>query len=205
MADIDLSSIFRYCGILLTRQLRTNISDKRIDIAGNSFSPIRPSTAAARARMLGAGVRRPRGKVGGFFNRGVNLNTGRTRRTAAKSVPITRLLFTGRFAKGAFQYSAQADHLRVYVSRGNYPVHWTQRPLSYSDIVAYNNQGSPRVNRQIGSPPLIFPNKGRADQVYALTRAAGVDKFLTGPSVNRYINDRIARAAFRKVFVEVKI
>lgn len=204
MPDVDLTSVFRYVGVLMVRDLRTNISERQAGIDGEPFTIIRPSTARARALILGAGVRGPGRHQGPFFNRNINL-AGRLRKSPARAVPVTRLLFTGRFAKGAFKYDARPDMLRVYVSRGNYPVHWTQQPVSYSDIVAFNNQGSPAVNRNIANPPLIFPNRGNQSQVEMMRSYGAAKKWLSSRAVNQYITDRIARAAFRKVSITVVV
>lgn len=204
MPDIDLSKIFAYCGNLFVRELRERVLSIREDIAGNSFSPIKPSTARARALILGAGVRGPGRHQGPYFNRNITLR-GKLRKSPARSVPITRLLFTGRFGKGAFKSAAYPDRLVVYVSRGNYPVHWTQQALSYADIVRYNNAGSPYVNRRIKNPPLIFPNKGRDDQVERMTAFKKSAAFLSSPAVHRYIQDKIALTALRKVSTTVEV
>jgi hypothetical protein len=204
MPDIDLTKVFQYIGTIFVRGMRTRISERRVDIAGKPFSLIAPSTAAARARILGANPRGPGRHQGPFFNRNIGL-TGKLRKRRATSVPVTRLLFTGRFAKGAFQYRAQADQVTVYVTRGNYPVHWTQQPVSFSDIVRFNNQGSPELNPHIKLPPLIFPNRGRDDQLHAMDEYKKAKAFISSPALNKQITDTIVRKAFRKVSVMVKV
>lgn len=201
----DLTRVFDYVGNLFVREMRTRILELREDIAGQKFTPIKPSTALKRQAMLGANRFRINRHAGSFFNRGITLTTQKVRRSPAKSVPITRLLFTGRFAKGAFTHKAYPDRVVVSVSRGMYPGHWTQPPVSYGDIVKWNNAGSPKVNPNIDSPPLIFPNPDRPEQVRRMTSYKKATDFIASPNVRNYVNDRLLRQALRKVSIEVTI
>jgi len=202
---IDFTKIFDYIGGLFTKELRLNITEVRQDLAGRPFSLIKPSTAKKRQAILGANKFFQNRHAGAFFNRGITLTTGKKRKSAAKSVPLTRLLFTTKFAKGAFRHRAYRDHLKVFVSRDQYPVHWTQEPISYADIARYNNAGSPDVNPYILEPPLIFPNAGKDDQVRGMKAFAQATEFLNEPATREYIADQVAAEALKKVSITVVV
>lgn len=157
---LNLTRIFQSIGQSFVRELQLNIRNQN-DIRGRRFYPIKPSTAKVRQSVLGANPSRVSiGNKG--LKKGIVPTTGKQRKSLATSVPITRLLFTQHFWRGAFKFKAEKDNVAISVSNDTYPDvrqrDGSSQHVSYADIVRFNNDGSSEVNRSITSPPLIFPN-----------------------------------------------
>lgn len=171
---LDLRKIFEDIGNRFTRELRLNIRNQK-DIRGKRFSYIKPSTALIRQSILGAN----RSHVSIGSNKGMNVSTGKKRKSPATSVPLTRLLFTKRFWQGAFSHRAEKDSVSIAVSLDVYPditKSGSSKSVTYSDIVKTNNLGSPQVNKNIVDPPLIFPNDEKEVMMMEAYKQA-VDRF----------------------------
>lgn len=198
---LNLSNILEKVGAIFQTELSQNINlQKQID--GRSFSPIKPSTAKARAAVIGANKVRQNRHGGAFFNRGIDQIKGRERKSVAKSVPITRLLFTKKFFLGAFQYKAYADYVLVFASRGMYPGHFTQSAVSYADIVRFNNAGTKDTNPNITNPPKIFPLTN--EDIKGMPAYGNALRYLNTSSVRKQIEEQIlAKGIARSIEVKV--
>lgn len=147
-----LKPLFTQIGQLFQRELMANI-DRQKDINGQRFSLIEPSTARGRASKMGA-----QSNMARIGNKAVDIRTGKVRKSVAKSVPVTRLLFTKRFWHGAFKFGAENESVAVFVNPDSYPIRAGESPITFKQIVRYNNQGEEKVNPKIKHPPLVFPN-----------------------------------------------
>jgi hypothetical protein len=87
-----------------------------------------------------------------------------------KSSSISRLLVTGRFARGAFGMRATGDGLSVFVREAKH-----SEGVSFGDIVRYNSRGQEEVNPHIQFPPLVFPTTPQEvlmmrEEIYELSK-----------------------------------
>ena len=194
---MNLKNLFTAIGQTFQKELKDNIKGQS-DINGSRFSLIKPSTAKARASKIGA--QKSRASIG---NKGIVPRTGKVRKSAATSVPMTRLFFTERFWKDAFKFTAHNESVEVFVNRGSYPVRAGESPIKFAEIVHYNNQGNPSVNKNITSPPLIFPNDmADVKKMSAWTQAE--DRFRASVN-NGEIYRAIAQQGLKDMTVELNI
>jgi hypothetical protein len=176
---LDLTPEMTKIGAYFQRNLEQNIH-KQTDINGVKFSRIAPSTARARASILGANKNRV--KLGA--SRGVVPTTGKKRKSVAGSVSLNRLLFSGNFVHNAFKSEPRKEEVRVYCNPSGYP----GEDVSYADIVRYNNRGSSAVNRYIINPPAVFPlSQGDVQKLQAYKYSVAL---LNSPAVMKKIIGR---------------
>ena len=150
---IDMTAFFARAGETLKLGLQGNIR-RQTDINEVPFSPIARSTAMARQREKGLG----RGLSVRLQTKATKNDT-RTRRgklVSSLHVNLHRLMNTNRFVTNAFGFKPGPQSVEISVSTDRY-----DQNVSYWDIVRYNNQGSPDVNKHIARPPLVWPNTER--------------------------------------------
>ena len=140
-------------GEILTDGLRSNIR-RQVDINESRFSNIARSTAMARQREKGLG----RGLAVRLQTKATKNDT-RTRRgklTSSLHVNLHRLMNTNKFVTNAFRSKPGPQSVEISVALDSY-----HKDVTYWDIVRFNNEGSPSVNRHIQRPPLVWPNTAR--------------------------------------------
>lgn len=110
---------------------------KQVDLNGNPFSYVKPSTAIRREKRWAGRVP----------------HTGKTRRGVRNQTALHRLWWTRNFAHNAYKSTYGPNFAKIFVSTAKHP----DSRATYNDIVRHNNLGSPVVNRHIQIPPKIFP------------------------------------------------
>jgi hypothetical protein len=131
-------------------------------IDGAAYSPRSVSTIRGAARRK-AGDRYvhftyvKEGRVGGS---GV-MRKGTHRSAAAMSYDSKRMWHTGHFAKGAFDFLADATGVSVFVKDSFYVSGWgaldPSKRQTFAQILRWNSRNFDEVNDKIVDPPLIFP------------------------------------------------
>jgi hypothetical protein len=150
--NLNFLKLFADIGNLWITELKQNIRRQQ-SIDGSKFYPVEASTAKARASKTGAQV-----KMARIGNKGIVPKTGKIRKSLAKSVAITRLVFTERFWQRMLVFTPRKLSLTVEGNPQPYDQH-----VSYSDIIAYNNRNSPETNQNVkpAKRPMIFPTNGK--------------------------------------------
>lgn len=159
---LDLSQYFERIGKLFKGELENNIRSQK-DIDGRNFIPVKQTTAISRQYANNA--RRKKGvTVGGTTKNRKALKVGAVvKGTYSKAgLDFKRLIFTGRFWQNAFKYQTSKDSVKVFVNDSYYTI-TSRSPVTYKQIVQWNNAGSPEVNRKILAPPLVFPKADESD------------------------------------------
>jgi hypothetical protein len=186
--SLNLKTLYNAVGQTFQRELERNVKVDQKGVDGSKFPPIKASTARARASKIGA-----QGKMARIGNKGIVARTGKVRKSAPTSVPMTRLLFTERFWRGAFRYKAHNDRVEVYVNTAPYPIRAGEKAITYSKIAEYNN----------GEPSVIFPrNVAEAKQMPAYQQAA--DRFRESLQSGE-ISKMFAEQGFKQVAYELNI
>lgn len=169
--DSNLSSFFsdffRKIGETFVSELRQSVL-KQKDIEGREYSRIKPSTAWNRVELLKQKRLKKHLSKGKTYSSFKNKKTdfvkgseGHNVRslTYPVGVKLTRLMNTKTFLSNAFQFRSTNKDVTIYVSENQYPVKdGTSAPVTYNQIVRWNDKNSAVVNRNIVRPPAIFPN-----------------------------------------------
>jgi hypothetical protein len=185
---LNLKTLFTDVGKTFKRAHERNIKVDQCDIFGHRMPLIKASTAKARASKIGA-----QKKMARIGNKAIVARTGKVRKSIAKSVPMTRLLFTERFWRGAFKFTAYEQHVEVFVSSDAYPIREGEKPIRFDEIVEYNN----------GKPSVIFPRTiAEVEQMPAFKEAEAriKDLFFSGA-----LGEQIFTQALQAVQKEINI
>jgi hypothetical protein len=150
--SLNFLKLFSDVGNLWTTELKQNIRRQQ-SIDGSKFYPIEASTARARASKTGA-----QSTMARIWNKGIVPKTGKVRKSLAKSVAITRLVFTEKFWQRMLVFAPSKLSLTVEGNPQSY-----DSSVSYSDIIAYNNRNSKETNQNVkpAKRPMIFPTNSK--------------------------------------------
>jgi hypothetical protein len=189
-------------GQLFVKELQNNVRSQT-DINGSAYIPVKQTTAISR--QLANNARRKKGvTIGGKTKNRKALKIGKVeagKYAKVSGLDFNRLMFTGRFWQNAFKYTARRDDVKVYVNESYYSVASKNR-VSYRDIVKWNNEGSPEVNRKILKPPLVFPKPEQVSKMKAFDLAA---RELQSPTTKKEIEQQIYRGAFKKLTINLYV
>lgn len=144
--------------------------DRQRDLNGRAFHPVSLDTAKNRQRGSNRIQRTERSK--GIKGRIKGTVGVRATKGEAVGLSFKRLLFTRQLVHGAFLFQPGRDSVKVMTSPTTYP----GEDVTYRDIIAYNNQGSSRLNPHIGAKaPKIWPlNEAEVKNMAAYKYAVGL-------------------------------
>ena len=171
MAQFDFRDTFDKIGRIFVQGLSKRVK-QQTGIDGSGYS--KPAESTLRSRRA--------------------KKSAKTGKVLTSSASTKRLWVTGEFGNEAFGYTPKANGVKVFVREVSHKL-----GISYAQILRHNSRGQRELNRNIASPPLVFPVN--ASEVMLMTDEMEKAKRIFAIEANKQLREK----AKMNIKVQLKI